>query len=298
MLLLRVWLFGAAVPAIGMGIWLLRIADAPRSAQAVQVVTVAAAMAVHAAMVWWRVPRSVSTNKWLSMLLIGGLFLPLSVGSHNGPARWLPIGNFRLYLAPLLLPLTLFQLGAPRQGLSAYTVSVIAVAFALSLQPDASQLTAFAVAMTALLASGDRPRLVRVSLLSLVLGAAGVAWRTPETLAPVRYVEGAFAVAAAVSPWGLGLALVAALLPVATFAWAARILSSPGAFAVALYWAAVFALAPRQVTPVPWLGFGAGPILGYFLVAGAVSRAVAEPNGRPNHRWQPTAAEAMMSRRG
>jgi hypothetical protein len=27
-----------------------------------------------------------------------------------------------------------------------------------------------------------------------------------------------------------------------------------------------------QVTPVPLLGFGAGPILGYFLVAGAISR--------------------------
>ncbi len=280
MRLLRVWLFGATLPAIGMGIWLLRIADTPRSAQALQVVVVAAGMAAYAAMVWWRVPGSANTNKWLSMILIGGLFLPLSVGPHDGPARWLPIGNFRLYLAPLVLPLTLFQLGAPGQGVSAYAASIIAVVFALSLQPDASQLTAFAVGMTALLASGDRPRLVRVSLLSLVLAAAGVAWRTPETLAPVRHVEGAFALAAAVSPWGLGLALVAALLPVATFAWAARILRSPGTFAVALYWAAVFALASRQVTPVPWLGFGAGPILGYFLVAGAVSRTAAEPNGR------------------
>lgn len=282
MVLLRVWLFGAAVPAIGMGIWLLRFADAPRSAQTLQVVAVAAAMAVHAAMVWWRVPGSVNTNKWPSVLLMGGLFLPLIVGSHNGPARWLPIGNVRLYLAPLLLPLTLLQLGAPRQGPSAYTAPVLAVVVALLLQPDAPQLTAFAVAMTALLASGGRPRLVRVSLLSLVLGAAGVAWRTPETLAPVRYVEGAFALAAAASPWGLGLALVAALLPVATFAWAARTLRLPGAFAVALYWATVLALAPWQVTPVPWLGFGAGPVLGYFLAAGAVSRTVADMHVRPN----------------
>ena len=67
---------------------------------------------------------------------------------------------------------------------------------------------------------------------------------------------------------------------------------------MALYWATVFALAPRQVTPVPWLGFGAGPILGYFLVAGSVSRTVAETHGRPNHHLQLTAAEAMMSRRG
>lgn len=288
MLLLRAWLFGAALPAIGMGVWLLRIADAPRSAQTLQVIVAAAAMVVHAAIAWWRIPRSEhrpgrrsDSNQWLPMLLTGGLFVPLVAGSDDGPARWLPLGGLRLYLAPLLLPWILFLLGAARQGASAYTMSVIAVVVALSLQPDASQLTAFAVAMTALLAAGDRSRLVRVSLLCLVLGAAGVSWRTPETLAPVRYVEGVFAVAAAVSPWSLGLALVVALLPVATFAWAARILRSPGVFAVALYWAALFALAPWQVTPVPWLGFGAGPILGFFLVSAAVSGAVADAIGRP-----------------
>lgn len=213
-------------------------------------------MAVHAAMVRSRTPRSVCANQWLSVPLVGGLFLPLSVGSYDGPARWLEVGNLRLYVAPILLPLALFQLGLPKQGLPVYTVTVVAAVIALALQPDSSQLTAFAVAMAALLVNGDCPTRVRVALLSLVLGAAGVAWYTPETLTPVRYVEGAFAVAAAVSPWALGVALVAAALPVTTFAWATWRLRSPGALAVALYWAAVFALAPLQVTPVPWLGFG------------------------------------------
>lgn len=285
------------MPAIGMGLWLLRFAAAPQSALALQMATVAAAMAVHVAMVWWRGPGSDNRSQWPSMLLIGALFLPLIAGSHDGPARWLPIGSFRLYLAPLLLPLTLLRLGSPREGLHAYIAVVIAVVLALSLQPDASQLTAFAVAVTPLVASGDLPRPARVSLLTLVIAAAGVAWRTPETLAPVPYVEGAFALAAAASPWGLGLAVVAALLPVATFAWAARMVKSPGALAVALYWATVFALAPRQVTPVPWLGFGAGPVVGYFLAAGAVSRTVAEAHRRLNHRVQPASANAMKIRR-
>ena len=49
--------------------------------------------------------------------------------------------------------------------------------------------------------------------------------------------------------------------------------ASAGPLAVAVYYATLFALAPLQTTPVPLLGFGAGPILGYLLVASVVSRS-------------------------
>lgn len=292
MLPLQLCLCAAVLPAVGTGMWLLRIAGAPRSVAALQVVAVAAGLAVHAAMVRSRT-STVDMNQWLSALVVAGLFLPLSMPSHGGPARWLEVGSLRLYVAPLLLPLAVFQLGRSRQRLSVYTTTVVAVVIALALQPDASQLTAFAVAMAAPLAAGDRPWRVRVGLWGLVLGVAGVAWRTPEKLMPVPYVEGVFAVAATVSPWALGVTLLAAALPVATFAWASRRLRSPGVLAIALYWAALFALAPFEVTPVPWLGFGAGPIFGYFLAAGVVSRAVADETGRPGIGVQPPMAGAV-----
>ncbi len=100
-------------------------------------------------------------------------------------------------------------------------------------------------------------------------------WRAPDPLAPVRYVEGAFVLAAEASPFALLAALIFAALPVTAFVWVARVTGSSGTCAVAVYYASLFALAPLQATPVPLLGFGAGPILGYCLVASAVSRTSA-----------------------
>jgi hypothetical protein len=154
---------------------------------------------------------------------------------------------------------------------------VAAAAIALMLQPDASQLSAFALAMLVILAASRSHLLLRVALLVGLLFCAAVAWHTPDPLAPVRYVEGVFTLAAEVSPFALPAALVCAALPVIALIWVAWATRSCGVLAVAAYYASLLALAPLQVTPVPLLGFGAGPILGYYLVAAAISR-----QGRPS----------------
>ena len=194
-------------------------------------------------------------------------------GSRGGPERWVVLGSARLYVAPVVLPVALFLLGAPLRASAIYVASVAGAATALVLQPDAPQLSAFALAMLVLLAASSSHLLLRFALLAVLLCCAVVAWRIPDPLAPVRYVEGVFNLAAEVSPFALLAALISAALPVIAFVWVARVTRSSGAFAVAVYYASLFALAPLQATPVPLLGFGTGPILGYFLVASAVSRA-------------------------
>ena len=159
-----------------------------------------------------------------------------------------------------------------------YAASVIAAAIALVLQPDASQLSAFALAMLVLVTALRSYLSLRVALLAVLLSCAVVAWQTPDPLAPVRYVEGVFDLAADVSAFALLAALISAVLPVIALVWVVRgTSSSNGGLAVGTYYASLLALAPLQVTPVPLLGFGAGSILGYFLVAGVISRA------RANH---------------
>lgn len=228
-------------------------------------------IAIQVIMVRLRPLKFLTDIQWLALILAASLFIPMATGTGT-PARWLVLGHVRVYLAAVALPLVLFLLGAPSHTLATIT-SVTTAAIALVLQPDASQLTAFALGTLALLVPATLPRPVRLGLCGILLGSAVVAWRTPDSLAPVRYVEGVFILAADASPWAFVAAVVSAALPVAAFVWAARVNRSPGAFAVAVYWGALFALAPLQITPVPLLGFGAGPILGYFLVAGAVSHA-------------------------
>ncbi len=263
-------LLAAAVPAVVLGLWLLRIADAPLSVQRLHVVVTVVGMATQVIMARLRTLKSLTDIKWLTLFLAASLFIPMVTGTGT-PARWLVLGNVRVYVAPVVLPLVLFLLGAPSQTLAIDTTSVTTAAIALVLQPDASQLTAFALGMLALLVPAALPRPVRLGLCGMLLGSAVVAWRTPDPLAPVPYVEGVFTLAAEASALALVAAVASAALPVAAFVWAARLNRSPGTFAVALYYGALFALAPLQITPVPLLGFGAGPVLGYFLVAGAVS---------------------------
>jgi len=271
----RFLLFWAAAPAVVLGIWLLHIARAPHSAQTLQVVVVSVATAVFVVLVRMRRAIPVGRLPWLALALALTLFIPLLAGPRGGPERWLVLGSVRLYVAPVVLPVALFLLGAPSRSPAIYATCVTAVAIALVLQPDASQLSAFGSAMLVLLAASSSHPLLRLALLAVLLCCTAVAWHRPDPLAPVNYVEGVFKLASEVSPFALLAALISAALPITAFVWAARVTRSRGAFAVGVYYASLFALAPLQVTPVPLLGFGTGPLLGYFLVAGVVSRASA-----------------------
>ena len=270
----RFLLFWAAAPAVVLGVWLIGVAEAPRSVRILQVVVATVAAAGFVVLVGIRRVMHARDSQWLVLALVLSLFIPLLTGSRDGPERWLVLGGASLYVAPVVLPFALFLLGAPLRAPAIYAASVIAAATALMLQPDASQLSAFSLAMLVLLLASSAHRLFRLGLSAILLCCGVVAWRTPDPLVPVRYVEGVFKLAAEVSTFALSAALISAALPVIAFAWVARVTRSSGTFAIAIYYASLFALAPLQATPVPLLGFGTGPILGYFLVASVVSREI------------------------
>jgi hypothetical protein len=262
-------LHGLAAPALALSFWLLQIAHAPRSAFMQQALAIAVGVILLAVSRVWRVDTS--RVPWIVFGLAFSLWLPIAMFSEpDGPERWLNFGGIRLYLAPVVAPLMLFWLGAHPGMPSLFYMGIVATtAIALTLQPDAAQLTAFASAMlTAFLNSGVR-RWLGASLSALLIVCLVVAWRIPDPLAPVPYVEGVFGIAAEASPLALLAALAFAAMPVAGFVWVARDHRCTGAFPVAAYYVTLFALAPLQITPVPLVGFGAGPILGYFLVTSA-----------------------------
>jgi hypothetical protein len=113
-------------------------------------------------------------------------------------------------------------------------------------------------------------------MLIAMVGCVLAAWQRPGALAPVPHVEGVFSLAARVSPFALVASVCAVVIPIAALAWRSRTTRSWGLLAVAVYYGAILAHAPLLVTPVPLLGFGAGPILGYFLLALVASRDAGE----------------------
>lgn len=187
------------------------------------------------------------------------------------------LGPVRLHAAAVLLPLLLAALPALARvrGWWASALAAAGVALALFLQPDAAQATAFAAGAVVLLLPGAGGRLPRLAgLLPLPL-LAGLAWRRADPLAPVPHVEEIVGLAAGLGAgWGVAAAAALALLPV-PFLLAGRGAGSRAGLALGAY-VAVTCLAPFAGSfPVPVMGYGVSPILGYLLGAGALLRGAA-----------------------
>lgn len=267
-----------AAPALALSFWFLSSAQAPRAAFLQQALAIAVGLSLL--LLSRRSRLAPSPTPWLVCALAASLWLPILLSSEpHGPQRWLPLAGLRLYLAPVAAPLLILLLGAPLAIPPLLYLGIVATAaLALTLQPDAAQLTAYSVAiLTSLLTSkvSSLPRSLAAAIPVLLLLCLAIAWRIPDPLAPVPYVEGVFTIAATASPISLCAALAFAAMPVAGFVWLARTHRYPAALPLATlpaaaYYATLFALAPLQITPVPLLGYGAGPILGYFLATTAL----------------------------
>lgn len=193
----------------------------------------------------------------------------------EGPHRWIGVGGFRLYIASVVLPGTLLLLaqtvhsGTARPGWS--LAILIATAAALAAQPDASQATAFALACLAFLLRAPLSLLARAGGIIALVAATVVVWMRPDPLQPVPYVEGVLDLALVAGPLALAVALLFLALPIAGLLHLSRISSDRfGIIAVAVYYVSVMFFAYRQLTPMPVLGFGVGPILGYLGMAALV----------------------------
>lgn len=262
----------AAIPALLGSVLLLTFASVPRALLLQQAIVGIAA--VVSALLSARYSSSSSAEyktPWLLLGMAAVVCAPILGGASSTPHRWLGLFGFRLYVAPVVLPVFLLvwhhAWSGGRERATVAAVAVALVALGLFAQPDAAQLTAFAVASVPILWFSPWNRLAELSALGALLLAAAGAWNAPDPLAPVSYVEGVLLLAADASPWALFGTVLAAALPVTALGWLARQANSPGILAVCLYFLVLYLLAPAQVTPVPLIGFGAGPILSYFIMA-------------------------------
>jgi hypothetical protein len=206
------------------------------------------------------------------------LLAPLLWRVGEQPSRWIVLGGFRLYIASALIPSALWLIASQTEARKVIIAwaSAVATTAVMALHPDASQVTAFSAACLLILFRSQASTATRV-LVSLSLTVCVIAaWMQPDPYAPVPYVEGVIQLAATRGTFTELAAIATLILPCAvivSIVWLARTRSQPGYVAVALYYIVVCSLAARmQITPMPLLGFGAGPILGYFLFAAIAAR--------------------------
>lgn len=201
-----------------------------------------------------------------AILGIGTLLLTFLAAGVMGVHRWLPIGGFRLHAGAVIAPILIVLIAAlaRRQSIAATAIAVVSTTV-LALQPDAAQATSMAVAAAIILTRELRQRAHVLTALTLLLGASVLSFVKVDPLPPVPHVEGIFeAVASMGAAWALGGALSLLLLPLPFFVlWASSRNSVPLALGAYI---GLTVLAPAWGTfPVPVMGYGVSPILGYFL---------------------------------
>jgi hypothetical protein len=200
--------------------------------------------------------------------------------------RWLRLGPLRLH-AGALQPRDRGQHHRQHERARrrhASTLLSIATALLLVLQPDAAQATAFAAGAVVLLLPRNRAEGHAWIRLVPLLALAGLSWLRRDPLAPVPHVEGIVGLAMEQGTgWGAAAVASLLLLPVPFFA-ARRVGDGRMGLAIGAY-VLVTVLAPAVgYFPVPVLGQGASPIIGYLTAIGllrrsqgSVSRAAATP---------------------
>lgn len=265
----------ASVPALALGVLVMRASDVPAAVWGQNVAAwVAGALLCLGVR---RTRASLPSSAWAdlaALLTFGALVATLLAPGVDEVHRWVRLGPVRLHTAALLLPLLIVALERLARVRGWWIASLVAVgmALALFLQPDAAQATAFAGASGVLLLPGvgrSAPRWI--ALLSLPV-IAGLSWLRRDPLSPVPHVEGIVGLAAHL---GMGWAVAAVasllLLPVPFFL-AARGVGRRTGRALGVYVGITLIAAFVGSFPVPVMGYGISPIVGYLVGMGAFLR--------------------------
>jgi cell division protein FtsW (lipid II flippase) len=268
---MRFLLILASLPALAGSLLIMQYVGANRGLIVQQAMSALIACGACALSTWRRKPGpSRHWAYWISAFSLFALAIPFADLAY-GPHRWIDIGAYRLYPAALVLPSMLYVLasairieGANRRWPLPIAIVIAAL---LSAHPDASQVTAFAFAIAVSVLIAKRRPVAKLLSVGTMAACVAWAWSQPDPLEPVIYVEGVFDVARASGVAGLSGVLVSIALPPLAMAWQARATDNPALLAVAVYYVAIDFFVWLQLTPMPLLGFGLSPLLGYFLFA-------------------------------
>ena len=205
---------------------------------------------------WWKIPAVVWAGVLL-LILAAALFGP----EAGGARRWVRIGPFSVNAAMLVLPSLLALLGE----MACFYPLLLCAAVIVSIQPDASQMTALAAAAIPLLWRGRKNKgwtLLSAAALALLIIHC---LRMPLAVESVPYSEGVLAMLGGISPL-LAAAGCAALALVPAF-WSWRFCRERKIWqlSLAVYEAVMILFGLTGQYPVPFMGFGLSPIVGYGL---------------------------------
>jgi cell division protein FtsW (lipid II flippase) len=215
-------------------------------------------------------PAGRASRAFLAAGGIAAILLPFASKGILGVYRWVSVAGLRLHASSIVAPLIVLGVAAAAaHGIGGALAISTASAIILAVQPDAAQTTSLAAACAIVLIHTPAKQMHKVLAVALLLAVSAASFIRHDPLPPVAHVEKIVGVVASRGAGWAAMATVALLLLPAPFfaAWYRH--RQPAALALGVYIAATL-LAPAWGTfPVPVMGSGASPILGYFIALAA-----------------------------
>ncbi|MEY8348048.1 hypothetical protein AALF16_06970 [Bacillus cereus] len=196
-------------------------------------------------------------------VLVWSLFAP-GIGEVH---RWIALGPIKLYISSICLPWLLIILGKlvlRNQWWVVYSI-LISISFLLLLQPDASAVTAFAVAVVAMIFNKINGHSFRYFAIFIPIVFIITSWVYLDRLAPVPYVEDILSMAKNLGIGWLVIALFSLLLLVIPFLLFPPKNRKATSISLSIYFTTVFVTTYFGNFPVPLMGYGISPIIGYLI---------------------------------
>jgi cell division protein FtsW (lipid II flippase) len=262
----------APMPALILGVLAMRQIG-ERTASSMNLAACGVGLLLFAVLRYPASPAHRSAWYFATMCSVAFILATFAQDGLDGVHRWIVLGNFRLHASAVVAPVIIGCVAtAPRRYLA--IVIAAATAMILALQPDAAQTTSFAAGCGVILACDPKlGRRERIGSFLALIACSMVSIVRADPLKPVRHVEGIFGLVSARGPaWTLLAAIALILLSVPYFlAWTRR--HDPLTLALGVY-VAMITIAPTWGTfPVPIMGYGVSPILGYFIALAICARS-------------------------
>lgn len=209
------------------------------------------------------------------------VLLALTLLHHglDGVHRWVSVGSLQLHAGFVALPVLIMLAGAlgRRGGSRARWVvdaGLVLAAVILACQPDASQAAAFAGAVATVVLQRNVASRIDWIAVAVCVGASLVAVSRRGALEPVPHVEGIVRLAANSGlTWLVASIAALMLLPIPFVVNWVRHRDHHESMGLAVYFVTVCIAALVAPFPVPVLGFGLSPLLGYFIALGWTVRS-------------------------
>jgi hypothetical protein len=214
------------------------------------------------------------------------LTLTFSSPGIDGVCRWLMVGPLAVNVSAVVGPWLLWAIHVLRWNAAASVAATATVSICHAFQPDAGQATAFGCATVVLFAlSTSAGRLSSALGCATALCGIVVAWRRADPLVPVDHVERILHLAVDAGPplaIGAFISLVMLLMPMLLIALKTpRTPVSILAACLATYTVAGIAATELGHFPVPVIGAGAAPVLGWFGAMAALAASSEAQSTQP-----------------